>query len=302
MTRSASLISLKKAYQEFLQGKNPNIQCLNVELTNFCNLKCRYCILDNSRAKGFMDIRILEKIISEINNQLVSVKNIALHDAGESLLHPDLGEFLELLALSKHTNPSFPKISIQTNGVLMTPLIRKIILKSNALDFVSFSIDGGNKKDFEHLRKGAIWEKVIKNIDDFISLNNKLGKKVATGMTSISLGKPQYSPEFKKLVKKLDSFQSIVPHDWDGSKKFKDLKIKKESKKSFCHFIFNSLAIKWDGKVVACCNDLNGRIIIGDFIKQSIKEIYFGPLRSAILLNMAKGQRQENALCQNCTM
>lgn len=177
-----------------------------------------------------------------------------------------------------------------------------MILKSNALDDVSFSIDGGNKKDFEYIRRGAKWEKVLKNANDFIDLKNQLGKEVKVGIRSIFIKKPNYSHEFRELIEKVDNYWPIKPHDWDGSKKFTDLKIKKEPRRSFCNFIFRNLVILWDGRVSPCCSDLNGRGIIGNFKKQSIRQIYFCKARKTMIEKMARGQRQKITLCQNCTL
>jgi MoaA/NifB/PqqE/SkfB family radical SAM enzyme len=61
---------------------------IGVELTNHCNLHCPECASGSGqmkRERGFMDIELFERIISELRPYLW---NINLYFQGESLLHP----------------------------------------------------------------------------------------------------------------------------------------------------------------------------------------------------------------------
>jgi radical SAM protein with 4Fe4S-binding SPASM domain len=298
----ATKVRRKVDYWKFTHNKIPRIKFLNLELTNHCNLHCRYCIRRNSNRLGFIEIGILEKLINEINQGEIEINNLSLYDAGEPLLHPRLKKILDLIQKAKKTNKLFPRVGILTNGTPMLPKMQKLILKSEAVDDLGFSIDGGNKKDFEYIRRGAKWETVIKNAESFINLNNHFGKKIKINIISIFNKKPNLSPEFMKLTKEVDNWWPVEPHTWDGSKKFKDLKPKGEKTDSFCHFIFENLAIKWDGRVSPCCNDLNNRGTIGDFKRDSLRDIYFGEPRKFIISKMARGKRKEIPLCKNCAM
>ena len=43
------------------------------------------------------------------------------------------------------------------------------ILKTEALDEIRFSIDGGNKRDYQKIRMGSKWEDIIKNVNGFLA-------------------------------------------------------------------------------------------------------------------------------------
>lgn len=291
----------QKAYLEFQKGQGC-LRFLNIELTNHCNLHCRYCLLDDSRPKGFMSLSLFKKIIEEIIKNNPPIENIALYNAGESLLHPHLREFLKVLNEAKNTLPVFPSVGLSTNAVFLTPKIQKLILSCLAVDSISLSIDGGNQKTFENIRRGAHWPTVIKNAQNFLKLKNQLGSPIEVNLVSIFTRRPIYASEFKDLVLKVNHYWPIKPHNWDGSKRLSDLKPEKNLQPSFCNFIFDNLAILWDGRVSPCCNDQNGRGIIGDLNKQSLKEIYFGSRRREIIEKMAHNHRYAIKLCQNCNL
>lgn len=51
-------------------------------------------------------------------------------------------------------------------------------------------------------------------------------------------------------------------------------KIEKTGERVPCVSLLNSLTILWDGRVVPCCLDYDGKLILGDANKQSLGEIW----------------------------
>ena len=84
-----------------------------VELTNYCNLKCTYCPLSiSTRPKGFMDRKVFIKVLNHIEK--TGQKLLVLHNFGEPLLHPQLEDFI-FLASQRGFIPGF-----SSNGLLLT--------------------------------------------------------------------------------------------------------------------------------------------------------------------------------------
>ena len=85
----------------------------NIELTNYCNLKCDYCPQPRmSRPKGHMSAETLAKCI-ERYQQRGSERRLLVHNFGEPLLHPDLEARLNQIA------GAGINILMSTNGVLL---------------------------------------------------------------------------------------------------------------------------------------------------------------------------------------
>ena len=65
-----------------------------IEITNVCNLKCKFCP-ETNRKKEFIKLEDFENIINKIKKY---TNLVYLHVKGEPLLHPDLKEILNILS------------------------------------------------------------------------------------------------------------------------------------------------------------------------------------------------------------
>ena len=156
-------------YYNYKFRKKVKLLTLLIEFTPLCNLKCRMCALDHSQ-KGFMDPLLFEEIVNQISDSSkYNIDNISLWHGGETLLHPKLDLMLEILAKAKRKNKTFPKVALLTNATVLDERKSDIILTSNAVDLMLFSVDGGTKESFENLRYGAKWEEVLNNINYFLT-------------------------------------------------------------------------------------------------------------------------------------
>lgn len=100
-----------------------------IEITNICNLKCKFCP-DTSRNKEFMSVENFEDIINKIHNH---TNLVALHVKGEPLVHNQLEDILKIL--EKYNL----KANITTNGTLIKEKL-EILKKSKAVKQINFSI------------------------------------------------------------------------------------------------------------------------------------------------------------------
>ena len=96
---------------------------IDIELTNHCNFSCRMCetgMKTSSRARGYMDKDIYQKILTEAIEHKTSLRFIRW---GEPTLHPDwLGYMIEAKknGLLVHFN---------TNGYLLNENQMKILVE-----------------------------------------------------------------------------------------------------------------------------------------------------------------------------
>ncbi len=292
----------------YLRIFRTRIGVLNIELTSLCNLNCRSCSLDRKR-KDFMDLSFFKKVLDQILSERIKIKEIALFNAGESLLHPRFGEFLKVIEEKKEEfrlhGKEFPFVSIVTNSTRLDKWKHEI-LTTNALDHIRFSVDGGTKKDFEYNRRGAKWEDVLKKINKFLDENEKT-RRMKTTVYSLISSKAKVSKEFSDLIKRVDVYVPRTPHNWDGKQEL-DIKIKEMAKKGgqfkprkgFCDIILNSVVILSDGRVTPCCVDINAKGVLGDLKEKNFLDIYYGKERQDMLKRMRVNKRQDIDLCKNC--
>ncbi|MBI5375566.1 MAG: radical SAM protein [Candidatus Schekmanbacteria bacterium] len=290
-------------YFNYKFRKKVNLLTLLIEFTPICNLKCRMCTLDHSQ-KGFMDPLLLEEIVKQISDDSkYNIDNISLWQGGETLLHPKFGLMLDILAKAKKRSKVFPKIALLTNATVLDEKKTDIILTSDAVDLMLFSVDGGTKESFEDLRVGAKWDEVLNNINHFLKQNRDLKKNIRTGIISIIKPGLQLSEEFKKLVNSVDEYMPRSMHSWDGSEELGiETDACKEEKYGLCYFVLRELVVHWDGNVSPCCIDLNKRGILGNLNNNSLYEIYHSANRKFMIDKMQKKLRKEIELCKKCNL
>jgi len=162
---------------------------LQIGFTDFCDMMCKMCMQSAHISGIYGENKILEKPLhhnkkgfmtkSTFNRFLYSMKNtrlhfrfILLHWLGESLLHPELSNFLkQIIELDNEVN-FFDDLMLFTNSLTLTEQVAKSIndtmnISKKRLYFV-FSIDASTSTTFSSIKGRDRYNTVIKNIKDFI--------------------------------------------------------------------------------------------------------------------------------------
>ena len=266
-----------------------------IEITNICNLKCKFCP-ETSRKKEIMSVEKFEHIIKQIHKY---TKLICLHVKGEPLIHNDLESILKIL--EKYSL----KANITTNGTLIKEKM-EIIKKSKAVRQINFSIHSIMQNDhlgqqylqdifesveqlenvmisyrlwnLENIKDNEINKKVIKDIEEFYKIEN-LRQKL----------KENHYIQLKKNV--------FINQDKEFT--WPNINAKVILEKGRCLALKEQIAILVDGTVVPCCLDNNGDIPLGNIFEQTIEKILENPTSTTIKKNF------ENSiitckLCKTC--
>jgi radical SAM protein with 4Fe4S-binding SPASM domain len=289
--------NLSKEFETFEFMVNSTIaaiQLINVQLTNRCNLNCRWCSVPQFEKKEDMKFSMFERMMQQINSPNMVVDEIMLQTAGESLLHPELNTFLDFLGSLKNR----PRTTLVTNATCLSDRVAQIILSSQGLDNISFSVDGGTKKTYEWLRRGAIYEKTLDNIFRFLDLNRG---QIKTGIITIDLGS-KFDTNFSELCKKVNSVEIRPPHNWTGFEKLENFKTINQIFNPFpCNLIKNNLVVRLNGDVTVCCADQLGRGVIGNIENNHLHNLWKNE-RFEIFKLQALGRKDTIPLCKKCNI
>lgn len=265
--------------REYIEGKvllKSVPKVLNIELTNFCNLSCPMCVAKNTREQGFLDLNLLKKIIDD-NKKILKNQFIWLHFNREPLLHPHFPEIIRILKENEI------RTRLSTNTTLLTKENSFRLMKAG-LDYIVFSIDGATKETYEKIRVGGKFEEVEKNIINFLKIKKKEGFKTKTQIQIIRM--KENRNEIKSFVqrwKKTDinyinvkSFCSRAGQVREGVNRFTELsKLQRRIKNRLpCFYLWETLIILWDGKVIGCCQDLCGELKVGDIKNENLMKIW----------------------------
>lgn len=276
-----------------------------IEITNVCNLACSFCP-KTRRKPEFMSIETFSEILNQIKPY---TDYIYFHVKGEPLLHPDIGQFLDL-----SYEKGF-KVNITTNGTLISEVKDKIITKP-ALRQVNFSLhsfDGneGSKNRLEYINSILSFTKeAIENTDILISLRLwNLDKDNITNLQKkrnheiIEVIENEFNLSYK-IEEKIIPGRGIKISDrvylnQDHEFQWPDLGEVEDKRSGFCYGLRNQIAILVDGTVVPCCLDGEGVINLGNINKTNFSDI----LKSDRAKNIYEGfSRREvvEELCRKC--
>jgi len=243
-----------------------------------------------------MDMDLFRKIIDQAEDS--DVYEVALFLGGEPLLHKELPTMIEYV-VSKGLESW-----LVTNACLLTKEKGEALLDAG-LQNMWISFDGDNKEDYEAMRVGANFDEVLENVITFLEL--KKTKGLSTPVVSIQMLKllenpnQEVSKEFAQLFEglPLDGIFARNPHDWRGEKN--GIQQDLWGDRYFpCQVFWSALSIAWDGRVVGCSADLNGKTILGDLRRQTIMEVWNGEevVRHRRLLKQKR--YSELPLCAKC--
>jgi len=312
-----------------------SLEWLNIEFSSRCNLRCKWCSLDFDKASVHMDEAVLAKALDELfSGGGWSVSEIALHNGGETLLHPRLTSMLAVIAARRAGHTSFPVVSLLTNGVLLNDAKSNAILSSGAIDLLRVSVDGGSVAAFEEIRTPARWSRVRDNIYNFVKLNNAAPRRIKTGVICVV---PPEQPltidwmeeEFRDVLLAVDSYELRHPHNWDGSRELgltpepapapgvplqlygmgrsllrqaRDVITRPAATEHpVCKFLLSELVLLPDGRVTVCCADLNARGVIGDLGKSSLRDVFDSQGRASMIDAFRQGKKSSIPLCRDCS-
>lgn len=270
-----------------------------LEITNACNLSCKHCnyrhgLPHYTRERGFISRDTVEKVLTEIRPYGT---NVLMNYDGESLMHPEFMDYLEL-ATGMGINNYF-----NTNGTLLNKSFVDRLLRFYK-GTVFFSIDG-NKEWFEKIRVPASYEQVLNNVKYFISANEALGHPVTVGISLCNLG--QSAQERKDFLDEwlpdVDYVSMGEVNDKFGTMISDPMTILNIKKRPVCMVPWVTCGVCHNGDITPCsiyitrANTTNA--IFGNIWKNSLKEIWHGEAFNNFRRMVAE-ERYKDSYCDKC--
>lgn len=266
-----------------------------VEITNACNLHCSFCP-GTGREKRFLSPQEFRVLAGRLRP---CVTYLYLHVMGEPLLHPELGELLEIAA-----ELGF-RVCLTTNGTLL-PQRSPLLLGAPALHKVSVSLhsaEGSGIPDLPGYLDG-VW--------DFARAASRAGVICALRLWNIGGREARNEEIFAFLSARLGAHPLSLPQPRAGSWRLEERLYLERAEKfdwpeltapetgtRFCLALRDQIAVLADGTVVPCCLDHEGDIPLGNLLTQTLEEILASPRARNIYDGFSQGKPAE-ALCRRC--
>jgi len=256
-----------------------------IEITNICNLKCKFCP-ETSRKKEYINLKDFEEVIKKIYEH---TNLVCLHVKGEPLLHPDLEEILKIL--EKYNLQA----NITTNGTLVKEKLR-ILKSSKSVRQINFSIHSIMQN--ERLDKKYLQD-IFESVEE---LNNIIVSYRLWNLESI-----KENDVNNGIIKELEKYynieklkQKLMKHEFFKIKEnlfinqdtefiWPNINNEEIIEKGRCLALKEQIAILVDGTVVPCCLDNNGDIRLGNIFKETLDDILESKDAVAITENFKNG-------------
>jgi len=281
-----------------------------IESTNYCNLKCVMCPRGEpdlmERDLGSMSDDVFRKIV---DGWEYFAEPVWLHLFGEPLMHPRLFDQIEYAKQA-----GVPNVGISTNATLLTKMNSAKLLDCG-LDTIILSIDGHTKEAYEQIRKSTTFsfETVCANVRAFLELRRRMHRRKPQAIVQIIVmeenreGLDEFRAEwlaagadevrFKRYCawgnQEAGSFADLAPAE--AKALLKDVRPRANP----CFYLWSSVVVAWDGRVVPCCFDYDAVVTLGDLRTQTLAEIWNGEKYVALRAAELAGTN-DNPLCKNC--
>jgi len=275
-----------------------------LEITSVCNLACSFCP-PTIRARQFVSPEDFAMRLDQIKPH---TDYINLHVKGEPLLHPKIGELLNISA-----EKGF-KVNITTNGTLIEKRREQLLNKPaiRQMNFSLHSFDDNNLPDREgYMQKIIDFVKEQTKATDMIvsfrlwnlSQDNRTNAEIKRNRALLAMIEKAFDLDYQ-IEERVEPGGGIqiaerVYINQDYEFKWPSLDEEEDDGKGFCYGLRNQAAILSNGTVVPCCLDGEGVIDLGNIYKDSFSNI----IKMERAQNLVDGFSRREAveeLCRKC--
>jgi MoaA/NifB/PqqE/SkfB family radical SAM enzyme len=267
---------------------------MSIENTNICTANCLFCPHDQmKREKGVMDRKLSEQIIDLCMRYKIHC--VSMHGFGEPLLDK---YFYDRIRYAKEKG--IERVTTNTNAGFLNKKNAQKLLESG-IDEIYISFDAAQEGTYRTIRPGLKFAQVEENIRYLVELKRRARKKlfIALSYVECETNKKETREYIDKWQKVVDCISITPMRNWPEAPMYRapDEKI---FRKDPCRLIWTDMRVSWNGEVPLCCNDYDGKVILGDITRQDIKEIWAGSPLKAIRDLHIQGRFDEIPLCAPC--
>jgi len=281
-----------------------------IETTNSCNLNCPYCMVGMqnelvakhgnaahdlmSRPVGFMSEETFAIVHRELKK--FGIKKAYLHFQGEPLLNKLTPDFARTLKRDRF------EVGVFTNGQAFTD--KNIAELAGArIDLIRFSVDGASEETYQQNRVGGKFKKVFENMIKVAEAHKGLNTRIEWQFLALRNNEHEIE-RAKALAKELGvhlfvkGYRVTNPDLAPLNDQYKSTLIKKP-----CTDIYHQIGIYWNGDIVPCCYDVDGKEIMGNLHESGLSDIWNGDnyMRFRTCVDMFReSPNTEPKICKNC--
>ena len=254
-----------------------------IETIAACNAACVFCPLgDKETARQVPKGRMTDELFEKISDELAAnpPKQIIPCFTNEPFLDVRLLARLKLI----RERIASAKITVITNGSLLTEKVCREMLEAGVPDLIDISFQGMDREAYEKTMVRLDFGETRDRIVRFIELQKEMGAsppEIRINMVRTALIEPSidHARQFwKRLgvrvsVARMENRGGTVVSEGlaEGMRPFRE-----------CRRPFNTMVIAFDGTVPLCCVDFTRKTVVGNVKDSTIHDVWNGERMMAI--------------------
>lgn len=273
----------------------PIVLC--IEPTSICNLRCTMCFQSDhtfsgdKSLQGQMTFELFKTIIDE--GTKYNLASIVLASRGEPLLNKDI---YRMISYAKENGVL--DVKLNTNATMLTAKNSRKLLESG-LDTLVFSLDSAIPEEYESIRVGAKFDKVVNNIRKFNEIREKEfpGISLRTRASMVVVEEKldiEYAREFWSDLVDEFAYRKVINrlNIYDGT----DTSLERS-----CSLLWERLYIWFDGTTSLCDEDYKSILSPGKIDENtSINQIWTGEKYKKLRHMHLNGEKCKLHPCDKC--
>ena len=290
---------------------------VRIEPASACNLQCLHCPTGTMKMEhGIMSMEIFRRVLRNVHEQVQFVKVIVLYHGGEPLLNAN---FAEMIRQIRFCCGGGAFIKTVTNGMLLSESVSQDIVAAG-LDAIEISLDGQSPKENNTIRRNCSYDTVVTNIKTLIAVKKRLyldTPRIFIAPTQFLDPKSHSGHEDPKppgyLLKEFSGeyaneiagFKSTWAIRWPHMEVLDEIfdlyqEPDDDEIRNTCDHVENTVTIRWNGDVVACCYDLTSQYVMGNVNTDNLATIF----NNSRYLHLRKSisERKFRGMCEYCAV
>jgi radical SAM protein with 4Fe4S-binding SPASM domain len=252
-----------------------------------------------TRPLGMMSFETFDACVqAAVAGRQLAFKPLELHHFGESLLHPEIARFV------RHATKSGVPTQLNCNPGHLAPDLGEELLRAG-LGVMVFSFDGMDTPTMQ-LARGAVanYEKAEERIMAFVEARPRLNPFCAVMIQMVALEANQH--QWRAFMQKWRGIPGVMPHikafdSWTqpGLVQLGARTPHNVANLMECTFPYHAVVVLWDGRIVPCCHDHDGAVVLGS-IHDGLENVWRSPVALAFREDFERGTLPANHMCRRC--
>jgi radical SAM protein with 4Fe4S-binding SPASM domain len=265
--------------------------------------------------RGLLKPDTFSRVLGSISAHPGAVEVVVLYHGGEPLLNKDLPEMVRRVKAL-----GVPFVKTVSNGMLFPVAAMDAVIRAG-LDVIEFSLDGLSPDENNFVRRDGDFLTVVANVKELIGRKRHLGSATprifianAQFLVPGQGGSARQDPPPPRYL--LDAFGEAAAGGIEGFKctwamRWPHMEILEDVYEVYrdpefteelnaCDHVDNTVTVRWNGDVVACCYDLTSRFVLGNVHEEDLAQIWNG--RKYQGLRRSIETRRFIPMCANCNV